>query len=80
MPKPPAGTNRVPCRNELVVRFPMADGTIKTAIVRDKLAVEDPFLKLVRAKLLAVKLGTEVSAEVTSREIKDTLIRRNVQI
>jgi hypothetical protein len=75
-----AGTNKKPVRNELVVRFPMADGTVKTIIVRDRLAVEDTYLKHVRAKLTALKLGADVRVAVTDREIKDVLIRRNVQV
>ena len=80
MPRPKAGTNKIPCRNELVLRFPMADGTTRTVIVRDTLVPFDPYLKLVRAKLLSIRTGEEFGADVTSRALKDALIKQNIQI
>ena len=78
--KPKAGTNRYPCRNELITRYPMADGSVRVIIVRDTIVVEDPYLKLVKAKLLSIKTGGEFGAEITSRAIKDALIKQNIQI
>lgn len=80
MSRIPAGTNKVPCRNELKLRFPMADGSIRTILLRDTVIPEDPYLKLVRAKLIAIKTGSEFEAELTSRTIKDALIKTNLQI
>ena len=80
MPKPKAATNKVPVRNEVVIRFPLADGTIRTAIVRDKIVIEDPYLKLVRAKLYSIKANDDFAAELTTRKIKDALIKQNIQI
>lgn len=75
-----AGTNKYPVRNELELRFPMADGTVRRAIIRDTVVVEDPLLKLVRAKLVSIKTGDEFAADVTDRQIKDDLIKVNIQI
>lgn len=78
--KPKAGTNKTPCRSELLTRFPMADGTVRTIIVRDSIVVEDPYLKLVRAKFLSIRTGKEFGADVTPRSIKDVLVKQNIQI
>jgi hypothetical protein len=75
-----AGTNKIPVRSESFFRIPLRDGTIRTVIVRDALAVEDPYLKLVRAKCYSIKTGEDFSAEVTARAIKDDLIKTNIQI
>lgn len=75
-----AGTNRVPVRNESFFRVPMKDGTIRTVIVRDALAVEDPYLKLARAYILTVLTGDEFGADLTSRVLKDDLIKANIEI
>jgi len=74
------GTNKIPVRNEAFFRVPIRDGTIRTVIVRDLLAVEDPYLKLVRAKLYTVLTGDDFKAEITDRSIKDDLIKSNIQI
>jgi hypothetical protein len=80
MPKPRAGTNKVAVRSEVFFRVPVRDGSIRTIIIRDALAVEDPYLKLVRARLFEIQTGQSFSAEVTSRQIKDDLIKVNIQI
>ena len=80
MPKPKAATNKIPVRNEVVVSFPLADGTIRTAVVRDKIVVEDPYLKLVRAKLFSIRMNSEFEAELTARSIKDALIKQHIEI
>ena len=80
MPRPKAGTNKHPCRNELVLRFPMADGRTRTVFVRDTLVPFDPYLKLVNAKLLSIRTGEEFGANVTSRALTDALIKQNIQI
>jgi hypothetical protein len=80
MPKPRAGTNRYAVRNEMFFRMPITDGTIRTFILRDSIAVEDPYLKLVRAKLYSILTGEEFAANLTSRQVKDDLIKVNIQI
>ena len=74
------GTNKVPVRNESFFRISLKDGTTRTIIMRDALAVEDPYLQLVRAKLYTVSTGGDFRAELTSRSIKDELIKTNIQI
>jgi hypothetical protein len=53
---------------------------MRTIVIRDSIAVEDPYLKLVRARLFEIQTGQDFSAEVTSRQIKDDLIKVNIQI
>lgn len=79
-PKPKGGTNRNLCRNQLVLRFPMADGTLRTVVIRDTIIPSDPYLKLVRAKLYSIKTGEVFQADLTDRTIKDALIKTNIQI
>ena len=67
-------------RREAVRSYPIANGTIVTVILRDSLVPEDPYLTQARAKALAVKRGTEVKVEPTSRRIKDILIKTNITI
>lgn len=78
--KPKAGTNKNAIRSELFFRIPVQDGTMRTVIVRDLLAVEDPYLKLARARLFEIATGQSFSANTTSRQIKDDLIKVNIQI
>lgn len=80
MQKARAGTNKVAVRSEVFFRIPLRDGTIRTVVIRDSLAVEDPYLKLVRARLFEIQTSQDFSAEVTSRQIKDDLIKANIQI
>lgn len=80
MPKPPAGTNKNPCRPEARLRFPMADGRIVTVLVRNSVVPCDPYLKLVRAALQSIRRGDEFNAELTDRSVKDPLIKQNIQI
>jgi len=80
MPRAKAGTNKVAVRSEVFFRIPVQDGSMRTIVVRDTIAVEDPYLKLVRAKLFEIQTGQDFSAEVTSRQIKDDLIKVNIQI
>ena len=80
MPKPKAATNKVPVRNEVTISFPLADGIIRRAVIRDKIVIEDPYLKLVRAKLFSIKQNDDFAAELTTRKIKNALIKQNIQI
>ena len=80
MPKPKAATNKIPVRNEVILSFPLADGTIRKVLIRDKIVIEDPYLKIVRANLFAIKTNSDVLADVTDRKIKNALIKQNIQI
>jgi len=78
--KPRYGTNQIAVRNEMFFRIPLKNGQIRTFVMRDELAVEDPYLQLVRAKLSTILTGAEFGANLTDRSIKDDLIKVNIQI
>lgn len=78
--KPKAGTNAVPIRNEIYLNYPLDNGTVRRMVLRDTLVIYDPYLKLVEAYCHAVKTGNEFGSKVTSRSIKDDLIKINIQI
>ena len=78
--RPKAGTNRNPVRNELYLNYQMDDGTVRRVILRDSVVIYDPYLKLVRAYLHALKTGSEFGSPITSRQVKDDLIKINIQI
>jgi len=68
------------CRIEGVRRYPLANGRVVTITLRNTVTVEDPYLVLVRAKALSIRTGEAISAERTSRSIKDCLIKTNISI
>jgi hypothetical protein len=68
------------CRVEVARRYPLANGRIVTVILRNTIAVEDPYLVLARAQALSVRTGEAFNANRTSRTIKDHLIKTNVAI
>ena len=74
------GTNATPKRTTAVIRYPMRDGRFITVYIRDTVVVEDPYLKLVKAKLMSVRTGNQFMADMTDRSIKDPLIKVNIQI
>jgi hypothetical protein len=74
------GTNATPKRATAIVRYPMRDGRTLTVYIRDTIVVEDPYLKLVKAKLYSVRTGNPFMADMTDRTIKDSLIKVNIQI
>jgi hypothetical protein len=58
----------------------MRDGRTLTVYIRDTIVVEDPYLKLVKAKLYALRSGNPFLADMTDRAVKDALIKVNIQI
>lgn len=74
------GTNATPKRATAVLRYPMRDGRTLTVYVRDTIVVEDPYLKLVKAKLFSIRSGNPFLADMTDRAVKDALIKVNIQI
>lgn len=68
------------CRTEGVRRYPLAGGRVVTIIIRNTVTVEDPYLVLARAKALSIRTGESISAQRTSRSIKDYLIKTNISI
>jgi len=68
------------CRIELARRYPLANGRIVTVTIRDAITPEDPYLMLVRAKVLSVRTREAFNAERVTRSIKDFLIKTNISI
>jgi len=68
------------CRVEASRRYPLANERVVTVILRRNITVEDPYLVLARAKMLSIKTGSPIDADVTSRTIKDYLIKTNISI
>jgi hypothetical protein len=68
------------CRIELERRYPLANGRVVIITLRDSVTVEDPYLLLVRAKALSIRTGEPISANATSKTIKDYLIKTNISI
>jgi hypothetical protein len=58
----------------------MRDGRTFTIYIRDTIVVEDPYLKLVKAKLSSIRTGNPFMADMTDRAVKDALIKVNIQI
>jgi hypothetical protein len=78
--RPKAGTNAKPVRNEIYLNYPLDDGTVRRMVLRDTVVIYDPYLKLVRAYVHSVKTGNEFGSQITSRSVKDDLIKINIQI
>lgn len=56
------------------------DGRRYRAILRDKIAIEDPYLVLVRAAAFAVQQAEAYAGRVPERSIRDFLIKTSVVI
>lgn len=67
-------------RRKQVITVPIAGGRTITVILRDSVVVEDAYLSLVRARLFAIQTGEPFSHNLTSRKIKDVLIRNNITL
>jgi len=68
-----------PCRNEqqIVIR---KFGRLYTLTLRDKIAVEDPFLNMVKAEAFALQQGEPYAGLTPDRTFRDTLIKSNLII
>lgn len=66
-------------RNETIVET-VVGGRMVTMIVRQDVAVEDPYQNLARAAAYAIVTGEAFPAPPVARDIKDHLIRTNVVI
>ena len=53
-------------------------GRLYTLTLRDKIAVEDPYLLLVRAEAFAMQQGEPYSGTAPNRDIRDALIKSNI--
>ncbi|MEI6356757.1 MAG: hypothetical protein WCP53_06605 [Verrucomicrobiota bacterium] len=54
------------------------DGVRHTLVVRSKVAVEDPYLMLVKATAESIRGGVDLLPEEIPRSIRDFLVRSNV--
>jgi hypothetical protein len=68
------------CRTEKSAVYPMADGRKVTVTLRTTIVPEDPYMVLAYAKSLSVRTGEPISVSVTSRAVKDHLIKTNISI
>lgn len=53
-------------------------GRLYTFLARDKVAVEDPYLVLVKAEAFALQQGESYQGQAPSRALKDFLLKTNV--
>lgn len=68
-----------PCRQEKTVTM-RKGGRLYSFTVRDKVAVEDPYLVMVKAAAFAIREGEPYNAQVVPRSVRDFLIRSSVVI
>ncbi len=68
-----------PCRTEVIKVF-RKDGRLYRVVIRDKVTVEDPYLVMVKAYAFAVGQGEPYMGQMTSRAVRDFLIKTDVVI
>jgi hypothetical protein len=68
-----------PCRKEVRIVF-KKNGLLYTMILRDKIAVEDPYLTMVKAAAFAIRQGEPYVMQPPPRKVRNFLIRSNVVI
>lgn len=68
-----------PCRKEVRIVF-KKNGLLYTMVLRDKIAVEDPYLTMVKAAAFAIRQGEPYVMQPPPRKVRNFLIRSNVVI
>jgi hypothetical protein len=68
-----------PCRQETTVAV-RKFGRLYQLKIRDKIAVEDPYLVLVKAEAFAIQQGEPFAGVTPDRTVRDYLIKSNVVI
>lgn len=68
-----------PCRKEVRVVF-KKNGRLYTMVLRDKIAVEDPYLTMVKAAAFAIRQGEPYVMQPPPRKVRNFLIHSNVVI
>jgi hypothetical protein len=63
-----------PCRTEVTTRF-YKDGRMYTMTLRDKIAIEDPYLVLVKAGAFAIQEQEPYAGRLVPRSVRDFLIK-----
>jgi hypothetical protein len=68
-----------PCRTEVksVIR---KFGRLYTLTLRDKIAIEDPYLNMVKAEAFALQQGEPFAGLTPDRSFRDVLIKSNLVI
>lgn len=66
-----------PCRTEIPVTI-RKNGRLYNFVIRDKIAVEDPYLVLVKAGAFAIAQGEIYSGLPPQRSVRDFLIKTNL--
>lgn len=69
----------LPCRKEVRIVF-KKDGRLYNMVLRDKIAVEDPYLTMVKAAAFAIQAGEPYKMQQPPRKVRNFLIRSNVVI
>ena len=67
-----------PCRQEVTITL-RKFGRLYTFTLRDKLVVEDPYLTMVRAEAFAIRVGEPFAGTPPERDLRDCLIKSNIQ-
>jgi len=68
-----------PCRKEVRIVF-KKNGLLYTMVLRDKIAIEDPYLTMVKAAAFAIRQGEPYVMRPPPRQVRNFLIRSNVVI
>jgi hypothetical protein len=68
-----------PCRQEVTIKI-RKDGREYIMVLRDKIAVDDPYLVMVKAVAFAIREGEPYSGRTPSRGVRDFLIKSAVVI
>jgi hypothetical protein len=68
-----------PCRQEVAFTI-RKYGRLYTFKMRDKLAIEDPYLVMVKAEAFAIQQGEPYAGIPPERPVRDFLIKSNIQI
>lgn len=75
----PSGCTALPCRTEVVIPV-RKGGRIYRFVLRDKVIPEDPYLIMVKAAAFAIQTGEAYNGTPPGREVKDFLIKSNINI
>jgi hypothetical protein len=68
-----------PCRQETVITI-RKFGRLYTFKLRDKIAIEDPYLVLVKAEAFSISQGEPYGGLPPERSVRDFLIKSNLVI
>jgi hypothetical protein len=68
-----------PCRIEVPITI-RKHGRLYKMVLRDKIAVDDPYLMMVKALAFAIQTGEPYSGRPPERSVRDFLIKDSVVI